>query len=359
MIPSNTDVAVLGGGFAGMACAAGLTRAGHKVLLLARRAMPAAVGEYLPPEGCAALAASGLDDVLKAPEHHRSPGVLSAWAGAPPVLQDALRIPGGQAWNLDRAAFERDIARHLRDAGVTIIPVERRPAISGTPGSWILMLDDGYATTAGFLVDATGRAAALASAMGAEMQRRDRLTGLALFCHGTVVANAALRVESLPSGWAYAAPLSQDRVVAVFLTDAAGMPRRMQARRAFAESALRAAPLIGPLLPDELSMAAFRSVPAWSQRTVPSLGPGWAAIGDAAMAFDPLASAGMTKALLDVRELRDLLAGSQDIGDLQEKRAVRYHGYLQNLDEHYATEVRFVDSAFWTRKADMGQRSRA
>lgn len=355
MIPNCADVAVLGGGFAGMACAASLSRAGHKVLLLTRQGMAPPVGEYLPPEGCAAFAALGLADVLKAPEHRRSPGVLSAWAGAPPVHQDVLRMPGGQAWNLDRAALERDMAQHLYDAGVTIMPLERRPKISGLPGNWHLMIKNGRSFMARYLVDATGRAAALASAMGAEVQRRDTLTGLVLTFHNAVLANASLRVESLPSGWAYAAPLSRDRVVAVLLTDAAGFPRRLQARRAFAERALRAAPLIGPLLPDAILTATFRSVPAWSQRAVPCLGPGWAAIGDAAMAFDPLASAGMTKALLDAREVRDLLARPQKVGALREKRAARYRGYLQSLGEHYAAEARFADHAFWSaRIADLG-----
>lgn len=361
MIPERVDVAVLGGGFAGLACAAVLAREGCAVRVFARLQAPPSIGEYLPPEGIGALSALGLSGLLDAPEHRRAAGVLSAWGDAPHARQDVLRMPGGQAWCLDRAALERDLTRSLRDAGVEVLPVRRTPAVAGSANDWRLILDGGRQIRAGYLVDATGRAATLAQGLGAAVRRQGDLTGLALACSGAAAAgNAMLRVEGLPSGWAYAAPLSQERLVAVYLTDATSLPRRMSERRVFAEAALRAAPLIGPLLPDDLLRAAFRIAPAWSQRTTPCLGPGWAAIGDAAMAFDPLASAGLSKALLDIRELRRQLATPQDVAALGLRRAARYDGYLRALDSHYAAETRFADAAFWSaRRAGLRQRARA
>jgi len=69
------------------------------------------------------------------------------------------------------------------------------------------------------------------------------------------------------------------------------------------------------------------------------------------MAFDPLASAGLTKALLDVRETVAAIASGRngDIEDLIARRARRYGGYRRNLARVYAFQAHY-GTPFWVRR---------
>ncbi|NIY99129.1 hypothetical protein HC022_23805, partial [Salipiger sp. HF18] len=86
-----------------------------------------------------------------------------------------------------------------------------------------------------------------ARALGARVTRSDDLTALALFWSGAPTEDAALRSESLPDGWCYAAPLSGERLVTVFLTPAAALPRGAAARRALALERISESRLAGGL----------------------------------------------------------------------------------------------------------------
>ncbi|MHA7866417.1 MAG: NAD(P)/FAD-dependent oxidoreductase [Salipiger thiooxidans] len=345
MTGGSFETIVIGDGIAGWAAAAVLARRGQAVAVLGRAQGLPPVGEYLPPEGVAALAALGLDGVLRSAGHRPSGGTVSIWGSDAPLRRDVLMQPGGRAYCVDRRALEADLRRMAEEAGAVAQTLSAPPAVTGGAGAWQLDLRGGPAPlTARFLIDATGRAAWLARALGARVTRRDDLTALAMFWSGAPTEDAALRSESLPDGWCYAAPLSGERLVTVFLTHAAALPRGTAARRALALERIAGSRLAGVLCAGARAEG-FRAMAAGSQLTKPGCGLGWAAIGDAAMAFDPLASAGMTKALLDIRET----VGGRALAPaaLAERRRDRFAAYLAELRDVYAAERRF-GGPFWT-----------
>src|SRR5262249_18484069 len=94
---------------------------------------------------------------------------------------------------------------------------------------------------------------------------------------------------------------------------------------------------------------------ARSQRTEPACGDGWVAVGDAAMAFDPMASQGIAKAPAHARPraagIAAYLAGDASI----------LHGFAHELDQEYSAyrakraayyrgETRWPDAVFWRRR---------
>jgi len=345
MTGGRFETIVIGDGIAGWAASAVLARRGQAVAVLGRAQGLPPVGEYLPPEGVAALAALGLDGVLRSAGHRPSRGTVSIWGSDAPLRRDVLMQPGGRAFCVDRRALEADLRRMAEEAGAVAQTLSVPPVVAGGAGAWRLDPRGGQAPlTARFLIDATGRAAWLARALGARVTRRDDLTALAMFWSGAPTEDAALRSESLPDGWCYAAPLSGERLVTVFLTHAAALPRGAAARRALALERIAGSRLAGALCAGARAEG-FRAMAAGSQLTEPGCGPGWAAIGDAAMAFDPLASAGMTKALLDIRET----VGDRALapGALAERRRDRFAAYLAELRDVYAAEQRF-GGPFWT-----------
>jgi flavin-dependent dehydrogenase len=86
--------------------------------------------------------------------------------------------------------------------------------------------------------------------------------------------------------------------------------------------------------------------------TSPAAGRGWIAVGDAAAAFDPLSSAGLTHALdsaIDAAErIRHTLSGATTaLDDYVACTLDEYDAYLAARQQYYARERRWHDQPFW------------
>jgi flavin-dependent dehydrogenase len=82
-----------------------------------------------------------------------------------------------------------------------------------------------------------------------------------------------------------------------------------------------------------------------SSLLVPCAGPSWFAVGDAAMTLQPLASAGVTKALRD----SELAARAFDTDGREYSRRyeMEFGDYSARLLQHYNLETRWPTSDFW------------
>ena len=294
---------VVGGGPAGCAAAATACSAGLDVVL--NSAGPPAwmrPRESLPP-GAAQLVDEIFGPGAFRPEDHlHAYANASRWGSAGLEMADFIFNPFGQGWHLDRPAFDRALLNRVRRIGVRV--VEQRAAT---------------ASEARFVVDATGRSARIARSRGA---RRHRFDGLAaVWREDRKQAGSVTTVTAERNGWSYTAP-----GISAFLTDADLLPR----------------------LPGQATDASTSCL----DRVV---GPGWAATGDAAVAFDPLSSQGLVTALVMGREAGRLAAGLMGATDYAAE-------YQSLLDEHlalrrayYAMETRWPDSPFWARRQRVAQ----
>lgn len=347
----HVDVAILGDGVGAWAAAAVLALAGARVSVIGPAGPRSRdVGEYLPPEGLTALSALGLGHLLRSSAHLESAGILSRWGSASVTRQSNLLWPGGRAHCVDRVVLRNDLVSAARRAGAISRTTKSRALVSCEDGIWQIQAD-GSNVLAPIALDATGRHAALSRAAGAVMQRYDDLVALSARLDCRTLADTMFRVESLQDGWCYVAPQDGGKCMVVWLGDACDLPNRNDDRAQAAFERFRVAGFAADL--PGLARMQWSETPivAWTQRTMPSAGAGWAAIGDAAMAFDPLASAGLTKLFLDIRVVSDLIwDGRSDFGCLLSMRREMLARYRDELDSAYATERRFCSSPFWRRR---------
>lgn len=355
------SVLILGDGVAASACAIALSELGCSVTLISRQVtQPTAlsIGEHMSPEARLQLVRLGLGDLSEAPEHRVSMGVICHFGTAAAYTRDYVSNPNGTALNLERHAFDMTLRRKALDGGAERVEMTRLIALHRVRQHWELKLDtlNGPMHLQGnILVDATGRAAVLSRWFGIGVLRYDRLVGLHARLDGNHYRDGRLIVEAMEDGWWYSVPLSSGRLVAAYLTDSDLLPSGADALRQFWQARLRESAATGSRIGRMAEPPLVRVAAAYSQCTNTHAGNGWLAIGDASMAFDPLAAAGITKALADGLGAAERINSAFEDGHLgaeqyDHDRVRVFSGYLRRLRDTYRQERRFSTSPFWQRR---------
>jgi flavin-dependent dehydrogenase len=209
-----------------------------------------------------------------------------------------------------------------------------------------------------FIVDATGRSSVVARRQGAARISFDRLVGLVGFFAPSSRYNGSdsfTLVEAVEDGWWYSAMLPDLRLVVAFMTDADLFKTASKPLTNYWQ--LRLGKAIHTKTRIRRSERLFNPivVAANSSRLNRSVGKNWLAVGDAAIAFDPLSAQGVHKALDSglraAQSIKDQCSGdhsalqayARDVDD-------SFRSYLRLRQAYYTQERRWPHSTFWQRR---------
>jgi flavin-dependent dehydrogenase len=355
-LPANAvDVLVVGGGPAGCAAAIAVAGAGFRVALVDRpRVSP--LGEALAPAGTAVLRELGVWDAFRAGPHTPCHAYRAVWGAAAPTHFDLLRNPHGPAWMIDRAALVAALRMRALACGATPLHFAGRVAVERRDGGWRIGAHANL--TARFIIDASGRAGAVARRMGARHVREGRQVAFvaALQTQGKR-DDAPLMVEAVADGWWYSAATSAGDIVLAFFTDRdlidlraarerSGLAALLERTQATAERVARSgAGLAGPVRVAAAHDTALDAI--W--------GDGWVAAGDASITYDPLSGHGITAALASGRDAGRAVAAalSGDGAALPRYAASQSRvrrEYRSRRMNQYMAEDRWRDRPFWARR---------
>lgn len=354
--PRIWDVLILGAGPAGCATALGLLAARMTQVLLVdkppTRRFP--IGESATPDVTSLLAKFGLDNRLGQMGHIPYHGNLSMWSDDTPRLEHFLLRGLGHGWHLDRAAFDNWLRREVLKHGAQIASPCCIDSIVPCRDGWRIALRGAGETTARVVVDAGGRHSPLARRLGIGRRQLDSLLALATHTSASNGMAGLSLVESCAYGWWYATELPDGRTIVALMTDHdiahnqgfQNQQHFLQAWRTTQLISQYAVPVSEPVL------AVFA---AHSGSLHSAAGSRWIAVGDALMGMDPLTSSGLSGALNDaiaaVPVILSLLDGHTDAGWAYAERAnTTFRRYLVERRRHYASETRWMDHAFWSRR---------
>jgi flavin-dependent dehydrogenase len=357
------DVAVVGAGPAGAAAARRLAQHGRRVVLVERSRFEAPrVGESLAPATQPLLVELGVWPQFMALSPLASYGTRSVWGSAEAQEHSHLINPYGCGWHVDRLAFDRMLAEAAVMAGAELrCGTALASCEAADDGRWLLRLNhagDPTPLRARVLIDATGRAAHLARWVGAQRIVFDRLVGVAtLFGDIDTSREGYILVETTPDGWWYSAPVPQDRMMAMLMTDGdlcgrASLSARIRWRQLFACAPKTFARVSGTVL---WGPRVFSSLSQRLRRS--EFDARWIAVGDAALAVDPISGSGVVRALRSARAGAETALALLDgktrhaIEAYEADRDFECTTYLHERAQYYGVEQRWRESPFWHRRA--------
>ena len=223
---------------------------------------------------------------------------------------------------------------------------------------------------AGTVVDATGQRAAFARLTGARRRVSDRLICIAgrfQLAAGSALDRLTL-LEARDYGWWYAARLAGGEAVVAVTTDPATCGRlRLREPLSWFCHLARTRHLGWRLDGSAFLPGGLQAWPASSFRLEPAHGEDWLAVGDAAGAYDPLASQGIYKALAGGLRAGDAIARRRagepgafagTFASYGESLARGWEEYQRLRSHLYRREERWPDAPFWrARQASTGERA--
>ncbi len=355
---------VVGGGPAGASAAITLARLGQRVILIDDNSGRFKIGEALTPASRPLLRDLGVMDRFLGDGHLACYGNVSVWGSSDAHCTDFVSNPHGNGWHLDRARFDAMLQDEARIAGAEVVLQARFTSAENEHGGWSINIRTANGVRelhAGWLIDATGRSSFVARQMGAERNHDDRLVAFFVRCRpsGNVRQDVDARtfIEATPNGWWYTALLPSGERIVAFLTDSDIADQVALKRASGFMEFLATSPHVGELVNSYgyWPEGDPHGVDAGTARLDCFEGPGWLAVGDAALSFDPLSSQGMLNALYMGLKAGQAIAASFSgdhgvMGEYGQHLENIANAYRINWTAYYAAEQRWREQPFWQRR---------
>jgi flavin-dependent dehydrogenase len=288
------DVAVLGGGPAGVAAALGLSRLGYLTAVVSRT-RPSGV-EGLSPRALLSLREAGLGSAAE----------CASEAGTRVVWWAGEISERGQEYLIEREPFEARLCDSLRTAPVNWLEASVR-SIHCASDAWEVDTTRGSIRSR-VVLDARGRYARRSDCRGPLLVAW-RVTQLSAGC--SVPSSA---VAALDDGWCWLARTGNG-ILSLQFVGSADKPLCRQQLRAKIQALADVLPAFQPEVDLLLGAETIHPRAAVARYSQPSRGPGFLRIGDAAVAMDPLSGNGVHEAIrsgrVAVAAVNSYLRGTQ------------------------------------------------
>ncbi len=357
------DVLIAGAGPAGCAAAILLGQAGLHVALVDKvKEQQWKVGESLPGASIRLLRRLGishLSTLLPSDAYSLCQANGSAWGSEQWSFRHAISNPEGGGWHLIRQSFDASLRSFAKSKGIDYFSNKLAKVEASTDNlSYLLypkVIDEQTPKTFGakWIIDATGRPSILSKNMGVDRQKLDNQMAAATWVMDKSNEQFT-RIKSVAQGWWYTAALPTGYRVIAFHSRPSQIAELVKNPAQFFNQFQQSQLLKEAYqLTDALSPLVARD--AGVSRLKKTSGHHWLAVGDAALAFDPLSSQGIFFALYSGIKAAEVILGSLQNPN---HRSAILQDYEAKIDQVFAankrarmhfyhSENRFPDQPYW------------
>ena len=325
----------------------------HKLIAREEKLRPLALGETLPPSALPLLNSLGLLEMFEEGAIKRTTGYLSCW-GTDGVTDHNFfsNRPFQYGLKLNKEKLTQ-LLEEQQKAHIVYFKQSISVAIEGEQEVKV-MLDNAEVLNASYLVDATGRKRVLSKELTIPELSFDNLT--ALTCHLPQMKISGLPhgvyIETFEKGWGIVSALSEaENVMTLYTT------KEEVAKSGFADYSnwseiLNNTNHLKLYLSPQTDLKVIGGK-ANSSRLSSIAGKNWLAIGDAAMAFDPLSSHGITSGVYTASRAVEVIEADlneKESGAMQayaDQLCAIFNTYQQQKQSLYRQEQSWSESPFW------------
>lgn len=349
---------VLGTGPSGAAAANVLARAGCDVVIVDGDHNPSFhIGETLPGRARMHFAKAGFSGLLGRIPHIVSAGNRSAWGSDDLHSRSAIADPYGGGVHVDRDALNRELIAVAAGAGANIIERGRFAEASRARLGWSVRIQSqGQSTNVScqWVIDCTGRRSAFARAQGVARMVCDKQVAIVVLLNGPDISDPDLTttIEAGPNGWWYTAQLPRRRRMLMYFTDGDCRPPTRPTNVAqFIGVVQQTRHVKEYLRAGYVIEAGPKTVLADTSHLATLGGVRWVAAGDAAVALDPLASAGIMDAIRSGSGAAlAVLSPARGLKGYADAIFEQHRTNLRTRQDYYRAETRWPASTFWSRR---------
>ncbi|WP_179371047.1 FAD-dependent oxidoreductase [Nitrosopumilus ureiphilus] len=356
------DVAIIGGGPAGCATALSLLKYGYSVVIMEKTDYNnLRVGEILPPKIQVPLSYLGIWKKFLN-ENNSSPSftILSSWGKKELHENNFIFNPFGKGWHVNRCQFDAFLAHASESAGSRLYLKAKLVSFNLEDNNWKLKVacdNKLYHFKSRFLIDATGHQSAISLQFNANKIVHDKLIGIVCYLspNSKMTSDNHLLIEAAECGWWYSAILPDQNIVVAYMTDADIYKHGIKKSTTFWNDELQKTIHTKSRLSSYPTQYILNVYSASSFHLDKVSGKGWLAVGDAAIAFDPLSSQGVWKSLQTgihaAEAIKKYLENKEN--PLEEYSTwinKIFCNYLLERQKFYSSEKRWPDSDFWKRR---------
>lgn len=360
----ETDVLIIGGGPAGASTALGLLEYSDlRVTIVEQSDLTIErVGEHVsgalfPLLDYLKLSRSDFEEETFIASHSHS----SAWGSPESTNRDNIFTTEIETYQLNRFQFDLKLLETVSERGGLVFPRSKCNSYQFHNGMWEVTLQHPergeVSIYSNFLVDATGRKASVSRMLEIPIRKKDKLTGVGMHMRLPKSFPVKQTIESVENGWWYHAFLPDGMATAVFFSDADLISENKWSTSDNWFGELAKTNQIRQYIEGCHCLSASPWVRSAASQYTDAIGVSrFLALGDAAAAFDPIASLGVGFSIssgcaASVIIQKDL--NSEGGSVIEQFRADIRKQFFQFESTHkhfYSKEKRWPDSVFWQRR---------
>jgi len=357
----KVDVAIIGGGPAGAAAAIALVKHTNlRVALVEGGTFDSEIklDEMASPSLLPLLEYLDVAERFRYARHQKAKTISIAWGADTLTELNSMFTGNKNGWSLNRSRFDRDLCKEAAVKGAEVFLNTKLTDFTRVPNGWELQFKGGEKTIelrSQFLLDATGRANIILEKLGIQSHYLDDLVAIMGTFDTTEQLSARTLIEATEDGWWYVTQMSDQRLVAVFMTDAdIARENEYDNIEEWADKICQTKHIF-PLIDNARLSGPVVVHPAKSRYQWQYSGENWLSTGDSAMSFDPISSMGISHALSSgiqaARAVALTLRGDdQALRNYSTELSQNLKEFQARHREIYRLETRWPDSPFWKRR---------
>lgn len=362
-LKTHYNIVIIGGGPAGTSLGIALANLDVDNILILESGDYSTfkIGESIPPNTKKTLKKLGVYDSFLPSNHLPCYGTCSYWGSNKRGYNDSILSPYGHGWHLDRNQFEQFLSLEAQNRGCKIA-LNSKYINSKKIRESIYEITyqnakiESIQVSCNFIVDATGSRSLFAQQQGSKKQNTTPIICLASqFKPNNPTEKSGLtHIEATKYGWWYGAKLPNDHLLIGLYTDSNTIKELdLQQNKNWMLALNNTAQTSQFILDSNLIDDKPKGYGAASFCLDKIVGDHWMAIGDAASAYDPITSHGITKsmenALVAALKINSFLSTKNILHliDFEILVKAEFQNYLSVRQQLYQKEQRWPDTPFW------------